>query len=385
MPKKIAGKKASRAMKKAKAKKQAGKAKKMAKHRAGKSTKQPARKAKPRHAFRLQKPSMRKRLKGKPMGKLHGKPGKKGKMMKKQARAKSHAHSMKRVATLVTSRGFASSSKRAGGALLKTVQPDTRKPRCIVLAGFGLNAEAELAHSFALAGADASIVHFSDISSGRKKLTDYDIFAIPGGWSFGDDIAGGRVLSNKLKSKFRAQFEEFVSSGKPVLGVCNGFQTLVKLGALPNLSGSFIQESTLTFNKSGRFEDRWVRLKPQKSVCRYFEGVDFIHCPVRHGEGQFVARDQVVLDSLMQKGMVPIKYVDEKMREAAYPDNPNGSIEGIAGICNSTGKILGLMPHIECSIFPYQFPRFTAGISHEKASLRFFENIVSAAKKTGGI
>ncbi|MFA6327916.1 MAG: phosphoribosylformylglycinamidine synthase subunit PurQ [Candidatus Micrarchaeia archaeon] len=259
---------------------------------------------------------------------------------------------------------------------------EKRRPRCIVLAGFGLNAEAELAHAFCLAGADAKIVHFSDISSGREKLSHYEIFAIPGGWSFGDDIAGGRVLSNKLKSTFRAQFDEFVSSGKPMLGVCNGFQTLVKLGALPNLSGSSSQESTLTFNKSGRFEDRWVYLKPQKSVCKYFEGVSFIQCPVRHGEGQFVPRDSELLASLKRQGMVALRYTDEKMSDSpGYPANPNGSPYDIAGICDRTGKILGLMPHPECSMYRTQFPRFTAGISYEKNSLRFFQNIVKAAEE----
>ena len=257
-----------------------------------------------------------------------------------------------------------------------------RKPRCIVLSGFGLNAEAELAHAFALAGAEPKIVHFSDISSGTVKLDDFEIFAIPGGWSFGDDIAGGRVLANKLKSTFRAQFESFVNSGKPIIGICNGFQTLVKLGALPNVAGSFSQESTLTFNKSGKFEDRWVFLKPRKSACKYFEGVEFINCPVRHGEGQFVPRDSALLASLQKQGMVALVYADSEMKEnPSYPANPNGSPLGIAGICDRTGKILGMMPHPECSVRRITFPRFTSGISFEKNSLRLFENIVNAAKE----
>ena len=277
---------------------------------------------------------------------------------------------------------IAKAAAGAKSARIHVPQHAQRRPRCVVLAGFGLNAEAELAHAFALAGADAEIVHFSDISSGRKRLSNYQIFAIPGGWSFGDDIAGGRVLSNKLKHTFGREFSEFVASGKPILGVCNGFQTLVKLGALPNVSGSSSQESTLTFNKSARFEDRWVRLKPQKSVCKYFEGVPFINCPVRHGEGQFVPRDRKMLDALLKAGMVPIKYCDEKLDDSAgYPQNPNGSVENIAGICDPTGKILGLMPHPECSVISTQFPRFTAGISFEKNSLRFFENIVKEGAK----
>jgi len=257
----------------------------------------------------------------------------------------------------------------------------SRKPKCLVLSGFGLNSELELAHAFALGGAEPGIVHFSDISSGEKKLSNYEIFAIPGGWSFGDDIAGGRVLANKLKSTFRDQFEEFASSGKPILGVCNGFQTLVKLGALPNLSMSSSQEATLTNNSSGKFEDRWVFLKPQKGVCKYFEGVDFINCPVRHGEGRFLLQDSSLLSQLEKKGLVALKYVDEKMGEAEYPQNPNGSPRGIAGVCDPSGKILGLMPHPECSVSRFLFPRWTSGVSHEKNSIRFFKNIVDAARK----
>ncbi|VVC00873.1 Phosphoribosylformylglycinamidine synthase subunit PurQ [uncultured archaeon] len=258
--------------------------------------------------------------------------------------------------------------------------PSIRKPKCLVLAGFGLNSEAELANAFELGGADARIVHFSDIASGKVKMRDYQIFAIPGGWSFADEISSGRILANKLKSTFKAQFDEFVSSGKPVIGVCNGFQTLVKLGALPNANLSLSQEATLTNNASGRFEDRWVHMKPQKSVCKYLEGVPFINCPVRHGEGRFVVKDEKELAALEKKGLVVLKYSDEKGNcDVPYPLNPNGSPHGIAGICDPTGKVFALMPHPEVAVRKECFPRFTSGISHEKNSIRFFQNIVKAA------
>ena len=260
-------------------------------------------------------------------------------------------------------------------------KPELRQPRCLVLSGFGLNSEMELAHAFSLAGANSKIVHFSDISSGEEKLENYQIFAIPGGWSYADDISSGRVLANKLKSTFRSQFESFVSSGKPMLGICNGFQVLAKLGALPNLSLSFSQEATLASNASGRFEDRWVRLKPQKSACKYFEGVEFIGCPVRHGEGRFICRDNSVLSRIEKQGQVALKYVDENMKEGGYPVNPNGAVKNIAAVCDTTGKILGMMPHPECSVYRTQFPRWTAGISYEKNSIRFFGNIVDEARK----
>ena len=271
--------------------------------------------------------------------------------------------------------------KKGAFAIGKKPPEPQRKPRCLVLAGFGLNSECELAHAFSLAGAEPAIVHFSDISSCEKRLEDFEIFAIPGGWSFGDDIAGGRVLANKLKSTFRDQFESFSSSGKPIIGICNGFQVLVKLGALPNMGLSFAQEATLAGNASGKFEDRWVYLKPQKSACRYFEGVDFINCPVRHGEGRFIAKDDATLAALEKKGLVALRYASESLGQPQYPQNPNGSARDIAGICDPTGKILGLMPHPECSVKRVLFPRWTAGISHEMNSIRFFENIVTAARE----
>ena len=262
----------------------------------------------------------------------------------------------------------------------KQAAPPSKKPKCLVLTGFGLHAEVELAHAFTLAGADAHIVHFSDISSGKTKLSNYQVFAIPGGWAYADELGAGKVLANKLKSTFRKQFEEFAAAGKPVIGICNGFQVLVKLGALPNAAAAFQQEVTLTQNASGRFEDRWVYLAPQKSVCKYLEGVPFINCPVRHGEGRLVVRDEKELSVLERKGLVVLKYADEKGNaDVPYPANPNGSPRGIAGICDPTGKIFALMPHPEVAVRRETYPRFTSGISYEKNSIRFFQNVVKAA------
>lgn len=253
------------------------------------------------------------------------------------------------------------------------------KPKCLILSGFGLNSENELAYAFSLAGAEPHIVHFSDISSGEKKMEDYDIFAIPGGWSFGDYISSGKILANKLKNTFRRQFEQFIEDGKPIIGICNGFQVLVKLGALPY--ANFVQETSLVNNANGRFENRWVFLKPQKTVCPYFKDIEFIHCPVRHGEGRFVVKEPSFLEKLEKEKLIAIKYVDEHLNEGDYPINPNGSPKSIAGICDKTGKILGIMPHPECSVLPFHFPRWTEGITYQKNSLKFFENIVNEAQK----
>jgi phosphoribosylformylglycinamidine synthase subunit PurQ / glutaminase len=263
----------------------------------------------------------------------------------------------------------------------KAKEAEEKKPKCLVLSGFGLNAELELAYAFSLAGADAKIVHFSDIASNASKLEDFQIFAIPGGWSFADEISSGSILANKLRCNFRQQFDSFAASKKPILGICNGFQTLVKLGALPNMGLDFSQEVTLLRNARGRFENRWVYLKPQKSVCRYFDGVEFIHCPVRHGEGQFIPKDNSTLTQLEKKGLIAARYVGKDMLEGDYPVNPNGSVQSIAGICNTTGRILAMMPHPECSVLRTQFPRFNAGISFEQNSIRLFSNIVEAAKE----
>ncbi|MCX8174756.1 MAG: phosphoribosylformylglycinamidine synthase subunit PurQ [Candidatus Micrarchaeota archaeon] len=263
----------------------------------------------------------------------------------------------------------------------KAKQED-KKPRCLVLAGFGLNSESELAHAFSLAGAQAQITHFSDISSGAARLSDFQILAIPGGWSFADDLGAGRIFANKLKSSFKDQFFEFASSGKPIIGICNGFQVLAKLGALPNISLSFSQEATLAANQKNRFEDRWVYLAPQKSACPYFEGIRILHCPVRHGEGRFMMRSEKEIEALEKNGLVVLKYCDERGNtDVGYPQNPNGSPHGIAGICDTGGKIFALMPHPEVAVRRECFPRFREGISHERCSLRFFENVVKAAKR----
>ena len=261
------------------------------------------------------------------------------------------------------------------------------KPKILVLAGFGLNCERETAIAFNEAGGDAKIVHFYQLQTRKEKMEEYSAFVIPGGWSFGDDIAGGKVLANRIRYRIWDQMREFVQAEKPIVGICNGFQMLVKLGILPNLGGDGQQEVTLVGNASGKFEDRWITLDPEKkSMWAYAKGIDFIRAPVRHGEGRFIAKDGKLLEKLEEEGLVVFRYShwdgERKENESVgYPKNPNGAHKDIAGICDVSGRIFGMMPHPECSIFEWQHPKVRKGEAHTKGSRKFFENIVREAAK----
>jgi len=262
------------------------------------------------------------------------------------------------------------------------------KPRVLVLEGFGLNCERETAIALNEMGADVRIVHFYKLQSRREKLEEYAAFVIPGGWSFGDDIAGGKVLANRIKYRIWGQVKKFREEEKPIVGICNGFQMLVKLGILPDLEGEGRQEVTLANNASGRFEDRWITMAPEKlkSKCLYAKGVDYISAPVRHGEGRFIARDGRMLERIEEMGLVAFRYANEDGRRkegegVGYPKNPNGSHNDIAGICDESGRVFGMMPHPECSVFQWQCPQFRRGEAHVKGSRKFYENIVKEAAK----
>lgn len=219
----------------------------------------------------------------------------------------------------------------------------------------------ETAFAFEEAGARADLVHINRLSSGEVELSGYQILAIPGGFSYGDDIASGKILANELKYRIEEDIQKFVGDGKLIIGICNGFQILVKSGLLPNLSGDFKTiETTLTLNDSAKFEDRWVYLNKVKSNCAWTSGVkDIIYLPIAHGEGKFIPKDDRVLSDLKKKGLVVFEYADEKGRKKGFPYNPNGSVENIAGICDRTGRILGLMPHPERHLSFLQHPRWT--------------------------
>ncbi len=239
------------------------------------------------------------------------------------------------------------------------------RPRVLILHAPGTNRDREAALAFETAGAESEIVPLSLLRSGERRWEDYQILVIPGGFSYADALGAGKLLAIDLRTYFAEQASAFVENGKPVLGICNGFQALVKAGILPGITGrkgADNHQATLTFNANGRFECRWVFLKPASQHCLWTRGLEeLIECPVAHGEGRFLPAKPGLIQRLKDGDQIALIYAAAGGSKAhsAYPANPNGSAGDIAGICNQQGNVLGLMPHPEDHIFPYQHPRWT--------------------------
>jgi phosphoribosylformylglycinamidine synthase subunit PurQ / glutaminase len=252
------------------------------------------------------------------------------------------------------------------------------KPKVCVLRTAGTNCDKETAFAFIQAGAETELVHVNKFIAGEKKLAHYQILALPGGFSYGDDIAAGKVLANELRTKLSQPLEEFIRKGKLIIGICNGFQILVKSGLLPG-NPDLKQEASLIINDCGSFRDEWVYLKLQAAgrrpqvKCVWAKDLpEKIYLPIAHGEGKFVPQDKQCLQRLKKNNQIVFKYVD----------NPNGSVEDIAGICDMTGRILGLMPHPERHINIQQHPRWEkTGLSGIGDGFLIFKNGVEYAKK----
>jgi len=263
-----------------------------------------------------------------------------------------------------------------------------RHIRAIVITGNGTNCEMEMAHACRLAGFDAvEIVHLSELLCGEKRLDDYHFLNLPGGFLDGDDLGSAKAGANRIlhaclagsQERLFDQFLRFITAGKLILGVCNGFQLLVKLGMLPGFDNQYDRQAvTLTYNDSGRFEDRWVHLKADPaSPCIFTRGLQGLYLPVRHGEGKFIAQDEKVLERLRGEHLIAVQYSNGDCREATqeYPANPNGSADGIAGICSASGRIFGLMPHPEAFLHRTNHPRWTREeLPEEGAGLSLFRN-----------
>lgn len=262
-----------------------------------------------------------------------------------------------------------------------------RKPKVIVLRTAGTNCDAETAVAFSMCGATADLVHINELARREKSLESYHILAIPGGFTYGDDIASGKILANEMRYRLGEELKDFIKKGKLAIGICNGFQVLVKSGILPGLKNNGI-EASLSFNDSGKFEDRWTYLRTtnderRTTKCVWTKGLKkIVYLPVAHGEGKFIPKNKNVLKALKKNGQIVFQYVNENGRIKGYPFNPNGSVENIAGICDSTGRVLGLMPHPERHILGTQHPRWTReGLKRFGDGIEIFRNGVEYIKK----
>ncbi len=232
-------------------------------------------------------------------------------------------------------------------------------PRALILRAPGINRDGDAALACELAGAAPERIHVNRIAEGSVRLRDYALLIIPGGFSYGDHLGAGKLLAVDLAHRLGEQLRAFVDDGRPVIGICNGFQVLVKAGVLPGRAGP--PAVTLTDNCSGRFECRWVRLQADpQSPCVFTRGIERpIEVPVAHGEGRIAIDGPGALADLRAGGQVALRYLGDDGGPAAYPANPNGSQDDIAGLCNAQGNVLGLMPHPENAVLPQQHPRWT--------------------------
>jgi len=250
------------------------------------------------------------------------------------------------------------------------------RPKVCVLRVAGTNCDVETQWAFEKAGAEATRLHVNRLAEKRKLLSTFQVLAIPGGFSYGDDIAAGKVQAVELMHRLGDEVREFVAADKLVIGICNGFQVLVKTGLLPGGSGK-AQTVTLAANDSNRFEDRWVQLRVETSRSVFISPGQRITLPVAHGEGKFIPANDAALEALRTSGQIVFRYVSPDGTEPGYPDNPNGSVDHVAGICDGTGRILGMMPHPERHVEGWHHPRWTReGLKAKGDGFQMFQNAV---------
>ncbi len=261
----------------------------------------------------------------------------------------------------------------------------------LVLRAPGTNCDMEACHAFELAGARPTRVHVNALVESPRILDEYQVLVVPGGFSYGDDVAAGKILANQLRIGLGDSMRQFRDSGRLIIGICNGFQVLIKSGLLPGWdeTNGDMQPATLANNDSGKFEDRWIHMIGEPGRCVFLQGITRLDLPIAHGEGKFVCRDETVLERLSSSGQIVLQYAvanDQKSKitnhksqitPLPYPVNPNGSQANIAGICDETGRVFGLMPHPERHVEFTQHPQWTRRRSaREGDGLAVFRNAV---------
>jgi phosphoribosylformylglycinamidine synthase len=250
------------------------------------------------------------------------------------------------------------------------------KPRVLVLRAPGANCDAEAQFAFEQAGAVAERVHINRLRESPTLAAQFQILVVPGGFTYGDDVAAGKILANQLTVFLGDQLRAFRDKEKLILGICNGFQAILKAGLImpPDEDGPI---ATLAHNASGKFEDRWVHLAATPGKCVFLRGTSKLYLPVAHGEGNFLVREPWILAGLEQAGQVVLRYVTADGQPGDYPANPNGSQGHVAGVCDASGRVLGLMPHPERHTLPTHHPQWTRlGLASEGEGLRLFRNAV---------
>ena len=254
-------------------------------------------------------------------------------------------------------------------------------PNALIIRAPGTNCDHEVQTAFELVGARANRLHLNAIRDDPRQLRDYQILVLPGGFSYGDDVGAGKVQALYLQHFLADALRKFRDQEKLILGICNGFQAMLKAGLIvpPDEDGPL---ATLASNDSGRYEDRWVYLQATPGKCPFLKGIDRIHVPIGHGEGKFVCRKDWIARGLAQAGQLVLRYVDAHGHRGGYPVNPNGSQDDVAGVCDATGLALGLMPHPDRHLFPTQHPNWTRhGLKAEGDGLQLFRNAVAFFQK----
>ena len=267
------------------------------------------------------------------------------------------------------------------------------KPNILIITGYGLNCEAESRQAWNRAGADVTLVHLNDLIEQPARLHGAQGLMFIGGFSYGDHMTSGHVFAQRVKHRLQEDLARFIADGKLILGVCNGFQTMTKIGLLPGLNGDyFTQTVALMHNDCGSFQDFWIHVRfDAESPCVFTRGLAPMMLPIRHGEGKLFTPEQSVIDELEAKHCVACRYIDPATEQPTqeFPHNPNGSLNAIAGLCDPTGRIFGLMPHPEAFLFPENHPHWDLLHLRNEApadgdGLKLFRNAVDYLRETRG-